>query len=56
MRWLVRPGWDGPEKILQCRYQHEAIDYSAKEPNTGEFLRTTVWSSWKDVPTVDETK
>jgi hypothetical protein len=55
MRWLISPGYNGPEKVLQCRYQHEASDYSAKDPKTGGFLRTTVWSAWKDVPTVKET-
>jgi len=26
MRWLVTPGWDGPEKILQYRYEREITD------------------------------
>ena len=56
MRWLVRPGWDGPEKELQYRYEMETIDYSMHDSKTGGFLRTNGWSSWITVPTVDETK
>jgi len=54
MRWLVTPGWDGPEKILQYRYQIEVTDYSAHNPTTGGFLKTFGWTEWCTVPTVDE--
>lgn len=55
MRWLLRPGWDGPEKILQYRQQLEVTNYSTLS-NTGDFLRELKWSDWRDVPIIDETK
>ena len=54
MRWLVTPGWDGPEKILQYRYQTDTTDYGATSTTTGGFLKTTGWTGWQNVPTVDE--
>lgn len=53
MRWLVRPGWDGPEKVLQYRQKYDATIYSSIGPN-GDFLKEMVWSDWKDVPTVED--
>jgi hypothetical protein len=54
MRWLVTPGWDGPEKILQYRYEHEITDYSITNPRTGAFVIRKELTEWINVPTVDE--
>lgn len=53
VRWFVRPGWDGPEKVLQYRQQQDVTNYSTVRTN-GEYLRETKWSDWKDVPTVED--
>jgi hypothetical protein len=53
MRWLVRPGWDGPEKILQYRQKQDVTNYSTLTTN-GDYLKEMVWSDWKDVPTVED--
>jgi hypothetical protein len=55
MRWLVTPNWDeGPEKILQYRYEREITDYSLQNPTTGSFITRKELTEWIDVPTVDE--
>ena len=54
MRWLVTPGWDGPEKILQYRYEREVTDYSIENPRTGSFVKKNELTDWITVPTVDE--
>ena len=54
MRWLVTPGWDGPEKILQYRYEREITDYGIQNPRTGSFVVRTELTEWINVPTVDE--
>lgn len=54
MRWLVTPGWDGPEKILQYRYEREVTDYSIENPRTGSFVKRNELTDWITVPTVDE--
>jgi len=51
LRWYVRPGWDGPEKVLQYRQQHETTNYSTILSN-GSHMREMVWSDWRDVPEV----
>ncbi len=56
LRYLVRPGWDGPEQVLQYRTQIEVSDYSATNPRTGDYIKKHEWTDWQDVPTVDETK
>ncbi len=53
MRWLVRPGWDGPEKILQYRQKQDVTNYSTLTTN-GDYLKEMAWSDWKDVPTVED--
>jgi hypothetical protein len=53
LRWLVRQGWDGPEKILQYRENKRQVNYSAIDEN-GDFLKVPTWSEWKDVPTVKD--
>ena len=55
LRYLVRNGWDGPEKVLQYRTQSEVTDYSGTTTN-GSFTKKREWTEWQDVPTVDETK
>ena len=54
MRWLVTPGWDGPEKILQYRFEREITDYSLQNPRTGSFITRKELTEWINVPTVDE--
>jgi len=54
MRWLVTAGWDGPEKILQYRYEREITDYSITNPRTGSFVVRTELTEWINVETVDE--
>lgn len=54
MRWLVTPGRDGPEKILQYRYEREVTDYSIENPRTGSFVKRNELTDWITVPTVDE--
>jgi hypothetical protein len=56
LRYLVRPGWDGPEKVLQYRTQVEVSDYGSTNIKTGDFIKKKEWTKWQDVPTVDETK
>ena len=51
MRWLVTPGWDGPEKILQYRYEREVTDYSIENPRTGSFVKRNELTDWITVPT-----
>lgn len=49
LRYFVRPGWDGPEKVLQYRTQIEVSDYS-----TAKHLKKLEWTEWRDVPTVED--
>lgn len=51
MRWLVTPGWDGPEQILQYRYEREVTDYSIENPRTGSFVKRNELTDWITVPT-----
>ena len=51
MRWLVTLGWDGPEKILQYRYEREVTDYSIENPRTGSFVKRNELTDWITVPT-----
>ena len=55
LRYLVRNGWDGPEKVLQYRTQSEVTDYSTTTEK-GSFTKKREWTEWQDVPTVNETK
>lgn len=54
LRYLVRPGWDGPEKVLQYRTEIEVADYSSTNPRTGDFIKKRKWTEWQDVPTVED--
>lgn len=53
LRYFVRSGWDGPEKVLQYRTQKEVSDYSTKT-NEGSFTLVKKWTDWCDVPTVED--
>jgi len=55
LRYLVRKGLDGPEKVLQYRTQIEVTDYSITTLK-GSFINKKEWTDWQDVPTVNETK
>jgi hypothetical protein len=53
LRYFVRSGWDGPEKVLQYRTQLEVTDYSSKTDD-GRYLSVKKWTDWLDVPTVKD--
>ena len=55
LRYLIRNGWDGSEKVLQYRTQLEVTDYSTTTLN-GSFTKKREWTDWQDVPIVNETK
>ena len=55
LRYLVRKGLDGLEKVLQYRTQSEVTDYSTITLK-GSFTTKKEWTEWQDVPTTDETK
>jgi hypothetical protein len=55
LRYLVRNGWDGPEKVLQYRTQIEVTDYTRKTVD-GKYITEKKYAEWEYVPTVDETK
>lgn len=54
IRWVVRPGWDGPVRVLQYRNQLRVTDYSSLE-TVDEPTTILKWNEWQDVPTVKET-
>jgi hypothetical protein len=53
LRYLVRNGWDGPEKVLQYRNYIEVTDYSVTI-DKGGFTKLMKWTEWKDVPVVKD--
>ena len=53
LRYLVRNGWDGPEKVLQYRTQIEVTDYSTKTDD-GRYVSIKKWNEWQDVPIVKD--
>ena len=53
LRYFVRTGWDGPEKVLQYRTQSEVTDYGTTTLN-GSFTKKHEWTEWQDVPTVKD--
>jgi len=55
LRYLVRNGLDGPEKVLQYRTQLEVTDYSTTTIQ-GSFTKKREYTEWQDVQTVNETK
>ena len=54
MRWLTTVGIDGPETVLQYRYETEVTDYGTQNPRTGGFLKRAGFTEWVTVPKVDE--
>lgn len=51
LRWYVRGGWDGPEKVLQYRVFQNTTAYAGIVSQ--EFMNQTAkmaWSEWMDVP------
>jgi hypothetical protein len=55
LRYLVRNGLEGSEKVLQYRTHIDVTDYSTTTLK-GMFLNKKEWTEWQDVPTIDETK
>jgi hypothetical protein len=53
LRYFVRPGWDGPEQVLQYRTQIEVTDYSSPNEN-GQYMSVKKWNEWQDVPIVED--
>ena len=53
LRYLVRKGLDGSEKVLQYRTQFEVTDYSTTTIQ-GSFTKKREWTDWQDVPTVED--
>ena len=58
LRWLVRPGWDGPEKVLQYRVKYDPTIRAGMHFNINAGMMTgfnpeLIWSEWKDVPEVE---
>jgi hypothetical protein len=55
LRWYVRPGWDGPEKVLQYRVKYDPTVRAQGHTNVnvGRFNPYLEWSEWKDVPEVE---
>lgn len=53
LRYFVRSGWDGPEKVLQYRTQIEVTEYSTKT-DEGKYISIKKWTDWRDVPTVKD--
>ena len=53
LRYFVRNGLDGPEKVLQYRTQSEVTDYSTKTDD-GRYVSVKKWTEWQDVPTVKD--
>jgi hypothetical protein len=58
MRWSVRAGCDGPERVLQYRQQ---IDVTVRAGGAGTWDNASLartanmqWSEWRDVPEVTE--
>jgi hypothetical protein len=54
LRWIVRPGWDGPERVLQYRSMKEMIVYSGSpDVDRSTQQREQKWTDWRDVPEVN---
>jgi hypothetical protein len=49
LRWLIRQGWEGSEKVLQYRSIKYVTDYSSKDQ-----ISTIKWTKWQDVPKVED--
>lgn len=61
LRWVIRHGWDGPERVLQYRVKEDRTIRAELPGNEmiwrGSYpsMSTPQWSPWIDVPTVDQT-
>ena len=53
LRYLVRKGLEGFEKVLQYRTQIEVTDYSTTTIQ-GSFTKKREWTEWQDVPTIED--
>jgi hypothetical protein len=53
LRWFIRQGWDGPEKVLQQRQQIDMNVYAGNGPFP-DTMKNMQWSEWKDIPTVKD--
>ena len=55
MRWLVRPGWDGPEKVLQYRVKVD-VNVWAGMPTQEQIQKHAnyQWTPWTDVPVIED--
>lgn len=56
LRWLIRQGWDGPEKVLQYRQKVDTTIRAGTNWTLPETRITTnmQWSNWTDVPEVKD--
>jgi hypothetical protein len=55
LRYLVRGGWDGPEKVLQYRAKYDTTVWAGMP--TAEQVSAKAnyqWTPWMDVPTVKD--
>lgn len=55
MRWLVRPEWDGSDRVLQYRQKIDINFYAGMGPFP-DSMRNMQWGPWIDVPVVKETE
>jgi len=51
LRWLIRDGFDGPERILQYR---QKIANVYRDGYGGAVMNYSDYSVWQDVPLVND--
>lgn len=56
LRWLIRQGWDGPEKVLQYRQKVDTTIRAGIGWSPTEIMNTQKmqWSEWSNVPEVKD--
>lgn len=56
LRWLIRQGWDGPEKVLQYRQKVDTAIRAGTGWSPTEIMNTQKmqWSEWTNVPEVKD--
>lgn len=55
LRWFVRPGWDGPEQILQYRVKQDVTVWAGTPTHDQRVAMANYqWSPWIDVPVVED--